>query len=215
MAFHLTRQYNFKYLGLDQLIGGGWPDNCAEVSSLDWQTGAGKCSYASFFAGFSNLCSKPVLANSCSFPHKKFESNCIVVSAGAPNAKYWVVQLLARTVGSSAEKIIYTVAPSHYANVENARAVYALPYELLAADGGGGGKPSGTTKGLMLVNKRNYSVSVSIPGVVSGNATVVEATGATPGWQLPINRSFASDGSISLGPYAVAVAPAVQLDHIP
>ena len=26
-------------------------------------------------------------------------------------------QLLARTVGSSAEKIIYTVAPSHYANV--------------------------------------------------------------------------------------------------
>jgi hypothetical protein len=124
------------------------------------------------------------------------------------------VQLLARTVGSSAEKIIYTVAPSHYANVENARAVYALPYELLAADGGGGGKPSGT-KGLMLVNKRNYSVSVSIPGVVSGNATVVEATGTTPGWQPPTNRSFASDGSISLGPYAVAVAPAVQLAHIP
>jgi hypothetical protein len=52
MAFHSTRQYNFKYLGLDQLIGGGWPDNCAEVSSLDWQTGAGKCSYASFFCWF-------------------------------------------------------------------------------------------------------------------------------------------------------------------
>ena len=28
-----------------------------------------------------------------------------------------MTQLLARTVGSSAEKIIYTVAPSHYANV--------------------------------------------------------------------------------------------------
>ena len=31
--------------------------------------------------------------------------------------RYYVTQLLARTVGSSAEKIIYTVAPSHYANV--------------------------------------------------------------------------------------------------
>lgn len=31
--------------------------------------------------------------------------------------RYYVTQLLARTVGSSAEKILYTVAPSHYANV--------------------------------------------------------------------------------------------------
>ena len=31
--------------------------------------------------------------------------------------RYYVTQLLARTVGSSTEKIIYTVAPSHYANV--------------------------------------------------------------------------------------------------
>ncbi len=31
--------------------------------------------------------------------------------------RYYVTQLLQRTVGSSAEKILYTVAPSHYANV--------------------------------------------------------------------------------------------------
>ena len=165
-AFGTLAEHNFKYLGIDQLIGGTWPDNCAGVTSLDWQT-------------------------------------------GAPNAKYYVTQLLARTVGSSAEKIIYTVAASHYDNVENARAVYALPYELLTA---GGGKPGGA-KGLMLVNKRNYSLSITIPGVVGGEATVVEATGATPGWQVPTNRSFATDGSLKLGPYAVAVAPVVQLAH--
>ena len=91
---------------------------------------------------------------------------------------------------------------------ENARAVYALPYELLAEGGGKSG-----AKGLMLVNKRNYTVHVVIPGVVGGNATVVEATGAALGWEKPGSRGFAGDGSIRLGPYAVAVAPELELAH--
>ena len=66
-------------------------------------------------------------------------------------------------------------------------------------------------KGLMLVNKRNYTVLVIMPGVVGGNATVVEATGAALGWEKPARRGFAGDGSIRLGPYAVAVAPELEL----
>ena len=90
---------------------------------------------------------------------------------------------------------------------ENARAIYALPYELAE----GGGKPG--AKGLMLVNKRNYTVHAVIEGVVGGNATVVEATGAALGWEKPTSRGFAGDGSIRLGPYAVAVAPELELAH--
>ena len=40
--------------------------------------------------------------------------------------RYYVTQLLARTVGSSAEKILYTVAPSHYANVVSSRPSFVL-----------------------------------------------------------------------------------------
>ena len=89
---------------------------------------------------------------------------------------------------------------------ENARAVYALPYELLAEGGGKSG-----VKGLMLLNKRNYTLHVVVPGVVGGNATVVEATGAKLGWEKPAGRGFTGDGSIRLGPYAVAVAPELEL----
>ena len=89
---------------------------------------------------------------------------------------------------------------------ENARAVYALPYELLAEGGGKSG-----VKGLMLLNKRNYTLHVVVPGVVGGNATVVEATGAALGWEKRAGRGFAGDGSIRLGPYAVAVAPELEL----
>ena len=91
---------------------------------------------------------------------------------------------------------------------ENARAVYALPYELLAEVGGKSG-----VKGLMLLNKRNYTLHVVVPGVVGGNATVVEATGAKLGWEKPAGRGFTGDGSIRLGPYAVAVAPELELAH--
>ena len=89
---------------------------------------------------------------------------------------------------------------------ENARAVYALPYELLAEGGGKSG-----VKGLMLLNKRNYTLHVVVPGVVGGNATVVEATGVALGWEKPKGRGFAAGGSIRLGPYAVAVAPELEL----
>ena len=39
-AFGTLAEYGFKYVGIDQLIGGTWPDNCPGVTSLDWQTGA-------------------------------------------------------------------------------------------------------------------------------------------------------------------------------
>ena len=56
-------EYQYKYVGQDQLIGGTWPDNEPGVSCMDWQS-------------------------------------------GQPNAKYWVTQLLAKTVGDGKEKTI-------------------------------------------------------------------------------------------------------------
>ena len=61
--------------------------------------------------------------------------SCLDWVTGEPNAKYWVVNLLADTVGSSAEKTIYN-------HTVTSSSVYALPFTING------------TKGLMLVNKQ-------------------------------------------------------------
>ena len=38
-AFGTLAERGFKYVGVDQLIGGPWPDNEASVSCLDWVSG--------------------------------------------------------------------------------------------------------------------------------------------------------------------------------
>ena len=40
-AYNFARlsDLGYLYVTADQLVGGPWPDNCPEVSSLDWTTG--------------------------------------------------------------------------------------------------------------------------------------------------------------------------------
>ena len=58
-------------------------------------------------------------------------------TTGEPTAKYWVVRLLARTVGTSEAKELYN------ATVSEPNAGYVLPFIMQGS----------TDKGLLLVNK--------------------------------------------------------------
>eukprot|EP01051_Picozoa_sp_SAG22_P002890 SAG22_NODE_134_length_18372_cov_33.054944_10_plen_760_part_00 len=63
-------------------------------------------------------------------------------------------------------------------------------------------------QGLLLVNKQPTPLTFSISGVTGGMASCLDGSGlpASPGFAPPIDRLIAADGSITLGPFGVAVA---------
>jgi hypothetical protein len=77
------------------------------------------------------------------------------------------------------------------------KGLYVMPYIK-------GGK-----RGILLVNKRNNDVDVSIAGATGGTVTVVGVTGATPGLSPPVARQISKHGALGLGPFGVGVAVAV------
>lgn len=115
--------------------------------------------------------------------------SCLDWVTGRPNAKYYVTQLLAGTVGTPAEKRIF------HSNVSHPGLVYAMPYAI------------NQTRGLLLVNKEEHDMNVTLTGITVGNATVVEvnATSSEPAFESPVHKMVASGGVLRLGPYAVAV----------
>eukprot|EP00729_Bicosta_minor_P000930 gene930-18600_t len=231
-------ELQYKYVGQDQLIGGTWPDNEPSVSCMDWQT-------------------------------------------GQPNAKYWVTNLLAQTVGTSQSKTIFnsTITPPQPAsksrwtympgalakgndvappaNITLAAAeakciqlkekgcigitfhsdsetptgivqayfksssdsgdvdkgwrtymldfkaplpLFVLPYDLQGS------------KGVVLINKLNTEQVVQLEGVKGGEASCVEVdvTVEEPGFVPPISKSISASGTITLGPFSVAVVTEVD-----
>ena len=105
----------YKFVGLDQLLGGTWPDNEAPTGSMDWQT-------------------------------------------GEVTAKYWVLKLLAGSVGSKARKTLFNATTS------NPSLAYALAYTVASASHGNG------IRGLLLVNKQPKPVTMRIAGAIAGVA---------------------------------------------
>ena len=108
---------------------------------------------------------------------------------GEPNAKYWVVNLLAQTVGTSAEKTIY----NH--TVTSGSHIYALPFTI------------NQTRGILLVNKDEKAAVVNIASSRGGSATVVEfnRSSAEPAMERQIRKKISNNGVLALGPYGVAV----------
>ena len=142
---------------------------------------------------------------------------------GDPNAKYYVTQLLATTVGAAAEKALYphaaTLAPS--ANGSNAiDYIYALPYRFISEVKQVQGEEESTTQGVvrakadgpksvLLINKKVDPINVTFGAeLIGATATVVEVNVVAPhnaGFQPPLSRTLNAEGGLELGPLAVAV----------
>lgn len=126
---------------------------------------------------------------------------------GDRNAKYYVTQLLASTVGAAVEKSLYPYAVSPNNVTGGAAALlYALPFKYTAVGG---------ARGVLLVNKKAEALNITIAGFGGATATVVEVNthsrGHQPppdggaGFQPPLQRPLSSSGELELGPFAVAV----------
>jgi hypothetical protein len=91
--------------------------------------------------------------------------------------------------------------------------VYVLPFRF------GAGTDSVGRKGVLLVNKKAASVTITLVGLSSGDATAGTGGGAAvatvvevapefaggPGFQPPVKRAVSVGGELKLGPFAVAV----------
>ena len=78
--------------------------------------------------------------------------------------------------------------------------LYSMPYT----------KAEKRTKGILLVNKRDTTLTVAVSGVVGGNALVVEVAtegpdAAEPGFAPPVAKELTTDGELTIGPFGVAV----------
>jgi hypothetical protein len=221
------RQY--KYVGQDQLIGGSWPDNEPGVSCIDWQTGEVNAKYwvghlLATTVGDAQVKSlvetklSPAKAQpkqrSCTISLEKQLSDkgqCIKdKSYGCypDNHSMWTADgcrgdfvcngyTTECNVGSPT-KSVCTCAPK--------MPVHAMAYVKQ-------GHP-----GMLLINKVDRHITVHLGGdraVRGGEATVVEVdtTGDfrnEPATAPPIERQLGSNGTLDLGPYAVAVLTRIE-----
>ena len=72
--------------------------------------------------------------------------------------------------------------------------LFAMPYILHAT----------RSKGIMLVNKRHFTVEALLQKGTPTTALVLEGVGPEPGLNPPVERAILEDGRLVLGPYAVA-----------
>ena len=118
---------------------------------------------------------------------------------GTPNAKYWIVNLLATTVGGKDLKTLTKATVSAPTQATDAAAMlHAMPYILDATK----------EKGVLLINKKARPLAVQLQGLSANcSATIVEVSGAEPACNPPVQRSVQSGGTLELGPLAVAIIP--------
>jgi hypothetical protein len=89
---------------------------------------------------------------------------------GTPNAKYWITNLLATTVGGKDLKTLTKATVSATTETEDASLMlHAMPYIM------GGTKE----KGVLLVNKKAKTLAVHLEGT-NCSATIVEVSGEEP-----------------------------------
>jgi hypothetical protein len=102
-------------------------------------------------------------------------------TTGQPNARYWVLKLIHEHLGPG-DKLVETHSSSPY--------VYAQSF--VTRDG---------ERKTLLINKRNRTIEVELPGSERAKVEVVDqTTGNQPAAESPVK-----DGMISLGGFAVAI----------
>ena len=132
------------------------------------------------------------------WPDNEPAVSCMDWQTGQVNAKYWVTNLLARTVGTKETKSILdcTVDGQPHGNSSTA---YAMPYEMDTPE---------SPRGILVINKLGTDATFMIKGASGGLASCVDGTGAGedgPGFAPPIVKPISSSGKLTLGPYGVAV----------
>ena len=100
---------------------------------------------------------------------------------GQPNARFWVLKLLKDHFGPG-DKLVRTSQPS--------------PFVSAQAFLGGSGK-----RGLLLVNRRNRDVEITVPGAAGAAMQFVDQTTA---FQPPSSKALKQD-IVQLGGYSVSV----------
>eukprot|EP01065_Artemidia_motanka_P030594 TRINITY_DN36627_c0_g1_i1.p1 TRINITY_DN36627_c0_g1~~TRINITY_DN36627_c0_g1_i1.p1 ORF type:complete len:531 (+),score=147.45 TRINITY_DN36627_c0_g1_i1:55-1593(+) len=104
---------------------------------------------------------------------------------GEPNAKYHVARLLA-ALGSDA-KVLYN------STVAGGDALFALPVR------------RNGTRLLLLVSKSEHQQLVEVTAAAGSTGHVVHGVGEEPGFSGPRSISVSADGTVTLGPFAVAL----------
>lgn len=209
--------------GVEQLCGGeryptrcpDWQDNRTSGGDPDLQHGKGikmnrktvgwNAAGAVFAYGFGTLAERgykyvgqdQLIGGT--WPDNEPAVSCMDWMSGQVNAKYWVTQLLAKTVGTKDDKAFSMV------NIpfEMQKTVYALPYTM------------NDNRGILLVNKGSTSVTISImernaPGTkyseTSAIASCVEVNTESPepGFEPPIVKRIHA-GALHMGGFAVCV----------
>ena len=110
----------------------------------------------------------------------------------------FVTQLLASTIGAAAEKALFPYTAAAAGGGNASAALYALPFRFT----------SGSSKGVLLINKKADPLTVTVGGMGGASARVVEVApgfAGGPGFQPTQDRRLSAAGAIQLGPFAVAV----------
>jgi hypothetical protein len=113
---------------------------------------------------------------------------------GEVNAKYWVTNLLAATVGTNEMKDFAK------ATVSDGASLYALPYTI-----------NGRGRGYLLVNKTPKPISAQLDGVGGGTASCVEVQEGLdePGWHPQVVKEVV-EGALQLGGFGVCVVTSFE-----
>ena len=180
---------------------------CFAGASINRRTWAWNAAAAVFAYGYGTLAERGYKAVghdqlvAGTWPDNVPGVSCMDWQTGMVNAKYWVTQLLAATVGDAKPKTIV------------ASTVHA-PQGAPDGDGDGDGDAAQVyvmafvkdgRKGALLVNKQASPHDLVLHGARGGAALVVEVTGEEPGFNPPVARQVSANGSIALGPFGVAV----------
>jgi hypothetical protein len=125
--------------------------------------------------------------------------------SGEPNAKYWVVRMLATELGAGAKQVYNTTTTvaaggtRATADVDgNATGSGAAGLFAVAMDVQG-------VRMLLCVSKTAEAQTIHIDNAGSALASVLEGTGSEPGFNPPVSRRTDAGGWLALGPYAVAL----------
>jgi hypothetical protein len=159
-------------------------------TTLGWQAAAASFAHAFgrfselglFVAGADQLIGGP-------FPNNEPAVASLDWDTGAPNAKFWAVQLLAEGVGT-APRDVYATSSSAPEDV------YGI-----------GAQFTGGRRVVLVVSKSMEPRDVVVMGAGANTSAVVlgAAGDAAPGFTPPSTRALGAGGALSLGPFGIAL----------
>jgi len=161
--------------------------------TLGWNAAA-----ASFAYGFARLAERgwKYVGNDQliggTYPDNEAGVAALDWKTGEPNAKYWVVRMLATQLGAGRKTLHSSVVSSTGTN--DTDALHVLPMDV--AERG---------RYVLMVSKVETPLTVILGGAASSLATVLAGTGPEPGFAPPEAVRLGADGALTLGAYGVAL----------